>query len=152
MLADHFDTLERVHEERFEPTHGPLRRGAREPWACIIFNLHTVHTPEGLERASRAFRGLIDRGIERGGSYYLTYHRWATRRQIETCYSRFVPFLAKKIEHDPDERFQSQWPPDVCGGAGVAGHGMKRRSGRLTPRPATAQNQEGHRARTRWPD
>ena len=38
---------------------------AREPWACIIFNLHTVHTPEGLERASRAFRGLIDRGIER---------------------------------------------------------------------------------------
>ena len=30
VLADHFDTLERVHEERFEPTHGPLRRAARE--------------------------------------------------------------------------------------------------------------------------
>ena len=29
LLADHFDTLERVHEERFEPTHGPLRRAAR---------------------------------------------------------------------------------------------------------------------------
>ena len=29
MLADHFDTLERVNEERFEPTHGPLRRAAR---------------------------------------------------------------------------------------------------------------------------
>ena len=23
--ADHFELLERVHEERFEPTHGPLR-------------------------------------------------------------------------------------------------------------------------------
>ena len=29
MLADHFETLERVHEERFEPVHGPLRRVAR---------------------------------------------------------------------------------------------------------------------------
>jgi len=25
VLADHFDTLTRVHEERYEPTHGPLR-------------------------------------------------------------------------------------------------------------------------------
>ena len=30
MLADHFENLERVHEERFEATHGPLRRAARE--------------------------------------------------------------------------------------------------------------------------
>jgi hypothetical protein len=29
VLADHFDALERVHEERFEPTHGPLRAAAR---------------------------------------------------------------------------------------------------------------------------
>ena len=29
VLAEHFDALERVHEERFEPTHGPLRAAAR---------------------------------------------------------------------------------------------------------------------------
>ena len=29
VLADHFETLERVHEVRFEPTHGPLRSAAR---------------------------------------------------------------------------------------------------------------------------
>ena len=29
VLADHFAGLERVHEERFEPTHGPLRAAAR---------------------------------------------------------------------------------------------------------------------------
>ena len=29
VLADHFVALERVHEERFEPTHGPLRAAAR---------------------------------------------------------------------------------------------------------------------------
>ena len=26
---------------------------AREPWACIIFNLHTVHTPVGIAKAGR---------------------------------------------------------------------------------------------------
>ncbi len=29
VLADHFEALERVHEERFEPTHSPLRAVAR---------------------------------------------------------------------------------------------------------------------------
>ena len=29
VLADHFESLERVHEERFEPSHGPLRSTAR---------------------------------------------------------------------------------------------------------------------------
>ena len=29
VLADHFEALERVHEERFESTHGALRRAAR---------------------------------------------------------------------------------------------------------------------------
>jgi transposase-like zinc-binding protein len=29
VLADHFAALERVHEERFEPGHGPLRAASR---------------------------------------------------------------------------------------------------------------------------
>jgi FAD/FMN-containing dehydrogenase len=82
---------------------------AREPWACIIFNLHVTHTPEGIERAAAAFRGLIDRAIEHGGSYYLTYHRWATRQQVEACHPRFVEFLRLKRRWDPAERFQSDW-------------------------------------------
>jgi FAD/FMN-containing dehydrogenase len=92
-----------------EPDEETFLAWARERWACIIFNLHTVHTPEGLEQAAAAFRRLIDRGIERGGSYYLTYHRWATREQVETCYPQFAEFLRKKLEYDPDERFQSEW-------------------------------------------
>jgi FAD/FMN-containing dehydrogenase len=92
-----------------EPDGETFLAWARERWACIIFNLHTVHTPDGLERSARAFRRLIDRGIERKGSYYLTYHRWATREQVEICYPRFAEFLKKKRELDPDERFQSEW-------------------------------------------
>jgi FAD/FMN-containing dehydrogenase len=92
-----------------EPDHETFLAWARERWACIIFNLHAVHTRDGLEHAADAFRRLIDRGIERGGSYYLTYHRWATRAQVETCYPQFPEFLRKKLEHDPDERFQNEW-------------------------------------------
>jgi len=82
---------------------------ARQPWACTIFNLHVEHTPEGKERAAGAFRRLIDAAIRRGGSYYLTYHRWATRRQVEACYPRMAEFLRWKRHFDPEERFQSDW-------------------------------------------
>ena len=82
---------------------------AREPWACVIFNLHTEHTPEGIERSADAFRRLIDLAVERGGSYFLTYHRWARRDQVEAAYPRFREFLERKREHDPELVFQSDW-------------------------------------------
>jgi len=82
---------------------------AREPWACVIFNLHTVHTPAGLNHSADAFRRLIDYAIERGGSYFLTYHHWATAAQLEACYPQFRAFLERKRAYDPDERFQSDW-------------------------------------------
>ena len=82
---------------------------ATDRWACIIFNICTTHTPAGIESSAEAFRRLIDRGIERGGKYYLTYHRWATREQVETCYPQFAEFLRLKRRFDPEERFQSEW-------------------------------------------
>jgi FAD/FMN-containing dehydrogenase len=82
---------------------------ARQPWACIVFNLHVDHTPAGIACAAAAFRRLIDRALARGGSFYLTYHRWATRHQVETAYPQFPAFLAEKLQYDPEERFQSEW-------------------------------------------
>src|SRR6266849_2833077 len=82
---------------------------AKQPYACTIFNLHTVHSPEGLQRSEDAFRRLIDMAARRGGTYYLTYHRYATRKQVETCYPQFAEFLRLKRKYDPEERFQSEW-------------------------------------------
>lgn len=92
--------------ERDEETFLPW---AREPWACTIFNLHVEHTPAGIERAADAFRTLIDLALRRNGSYFLTYHRWARREQVEAAHPRFVEFLRRKIAHDPEDRFQSEW-------------------------------------------
>jgi FAD/FMN-containing dehydrogenase len=82
---------------------------ACEPWACTIFNLHIEHTPAGLARAAAAFRRLIDCAIARGGSYFLTYHKYATREQVLACYPQFPEFLRLKDSYDPERRFQSDW-------------------------------------------
>ena len=82
---------------------------ATQPWACIIFNIHTVHTPAGIEHSRQTFRRLIDLALARGGCYYLTYHRYASRQQVQAAYPRFSEFLRLKQQYDPDERFQSDW-------------------------------------------
>ena len=92
-----------------EPDEESILAWATDRWACIIFNLCVPHTPEGIERAADAFRGLIDLAIERGGKYYLTYHRWARQDQVETSYPQFVDFLRAKRQHDPGGRFESDW-------------------------------------------
>ena len=82
---------------------------ARQNYACVVFNLHVTHDEVGIRSARSAFQALIDLGIQNGGSFYLTYHRWATRRQVETCYPQFRAFLNRKLAFDPAEAFQSDW-------------------------------------------
>lgn len=82
---------------------------AKDDSACVVFNLHTEHTASGIAKAQTDFRRLITRAINLGGSYYLTYHRWATRPQVELCYPQLPDFLRLKRHHDPTETFQSDW-------------------------------------------
>jgi FAD/FMN-containing dehydrogenase len=82
---------------------------ARDRYACVIFNLHVDHTPQAINREAETFRQLIDLGIAHQGSYYLTYHRWARKDQVERCYPQMRQFLALKRRYDPDELFQSNW-------------------------------------------
>jgi FAD/FMN-containing dehydrogenase len=82
---------------------------AKDAYACIIFNLHIEHTADGVARAADAFRRLINLGIKHGGRYYLTYHKHATREQVEACYPEFPEFLRLKRRYDPQELFQSDW-------------------------------------------
>src|SRR5947208_11506410 len=82
---------------------------AKESYACVIFNLLTLHTPAGIEASARSFRGLIDLAVPRSGSYYLTYHKFAKPEQIMACYPQFKQFLDLKTKYDPSDRFQSDW-------------------------------------------
>ena len=80
---------------------------AKDRYACIVLNLHVMHGD--VERTAESFRALIDLALDRGGSYFLTYHRWARRDQVERAYPRFASFLAEKKRFDPHGRFQSDW-------------------------------------------
>jgi FAD/FMN-containing dehydrogenase len=92
-----------------EPDRDSFLPWATNNWACVIFNLCTTHTEDGIHRSIVAFRRLIDRATSYGGSFFLTYHRWATREQLERCYPRFREFLAAKLAFDPSAVFQSDW-------------------------------------------
>jgi FAD/FMN-containing dehydrogenase len=92
-----------------EPDTESVLTWARAQWACIIFNLHIDHTPEGMDIAKIQFQTLIDIAISFGGSYFLTYHHWATRAQIVACHPRIHEFLEKKAQYDPKGRFRNDW-------------------------------------------
>ncbi|VEB39011.1 cytokinin oxidase [Legionella sainthelensi] len=82
---------------------------AKNNYAAIVFNFHVDHSPEGIEKAKHDFRLIIDRAEAYGGSFYLTYHRWARKDQILLAYPQFISFLKLKLKYDPDEVFQSDW-------------------------------------------
>lgn len=92
-----------------EPDTETVLSWARGRSAGVIFNLRTPHTARGIERAAAAFRALIDAALGLGGTYYPTYHRWATREQVLACHPRLPEFLRLKREHDPGELFRSDW-------------------------------------------
>ena len=59
--------------------------------------------------AADAFRRLIDWATHFRGTYYLTYHRFATPEQLSACYSQFDAFTEMKRLYDPNQVFCSDW-------------------------------------------
>jgi FAD/FMN-containing dehydrogenase len=82
---------------------------AHERYACVIFNLHIDHMPRSIVEARATFTRLIDHAMVYGGSYYLTYHRFARRDQLLACHPGIVDFLEAKRRFDPASVFQSDW-------------------------------------------
>jgi FAD/FMN-containing dehydrogenase len=82
---------------------------ARHDWACVVFNLHIDHRAEDVARAAEHFRRLIDHALRHGGSFFLTYHRFASAAQLLAAHPGIRNFLAAKQVVDPAGVFQSDW-------------------------------------------
>lgn len=89
--------------------HETFLAWAKEDTVCVVCNLHVRHTPAEIEKAKATLRRIVDRVITFGGSFYLTYHGWATPAQVERCYPQIGEFFRLKRHYDPGELFQSDW-------------------------------------------
>ncbi len=82
---------------------------AKEDFGCVIFNLKTIHSDQDIERVARTFRLLMDTCLSLNGSFFLTYHHFATPGQVERAYPQIKSFFRLKKQYDPKELFQSEW-------------------------------------------
>lgn len=119
-LLDFLEDSRRIlRETGAEDIYGTIRAIRKDdttflPWAsqdlgCVIFNLRTRHTPDAIAHTTGVFGRLNEAALDRGGSFFLTYSRAATREQVERGYPTFREFLRLKRQYDPDLRFQSDW-------------------------------------------
>ncbi len=90
-----------------------ILRWAKQDYACVIFNLLVEHSPEGIDSAKSQFQQLIECALNLDGSYYLTYHRWASKDQLRRAYPDLPTFLELKDRFDPDGAFASDWYRDL---------------------------------------
>ncbi len=95
---------------------------ARENWACIIFNLHIDHSTEGIHAARAQFIALIETALSFGGSYFLTYHRWASKEQTLKAHPSITQFMQSKLKYDPEELFSSDWYEHLKNLLGIQSH------------------------------
>jgi len=82
---------------------------AKKPYACVVFTPHTSSEAKALQKTGETCRQLIRAAIKRGGSFYLTYNRFATREDLAWAYPQFAEFLVNKRKYDPTDMLQSEW-------------------------------------------
>jgi FAD/FMN-containing dehydrogenase len=82
---------------------------AKKRYACVIFSPHSSGETQALRKTGELCRQLIRAANKRGGSFYLTYNRFATRDELASAYPQFQEFLNLKKRYDPRETFQSDW-------------------------------------------
>jgi len=82
---------------------------AKKRYACVIFTPHTSGETLALHKTGETCRQLTRAATRKGGSFYLTYNRFATRDDLDWAYPQFTEFLNLKKKYDPMETLQSDW-------------------------------------------
>ncbi len=100
--------------ERDDETLPRRGRGSRGPASSSTCT--STHTPAGdRPTPADAFRRLIDLALERGGSFYLTYHRWATRSRWKPATRSSWSFCARKRAARPGRALPERLVPALPG-------------------------------------
>jgi decaprenylphospho-beta-D-ribofuranose 2-oxidase len=87
----------------------------------VVLYLNVGRGTAQQAETARWTRQLVDRALEKGGTYYLPYRPYATREQFLAAYPRAPELLAKKLRYDPQELFVNTFyrtylRPEAAGG------------------------------------
>ena len=88
----------------------------RDCFAVVLY-INQDRSPEGIQKASRWTRKLVDAAVQCDGTYYLVYQRYPTATQLRAVYPRFDAFVQRKRLYDPHERFANRFYEHYAGDA-----------------------------------
>ncbi len=91
-----------------ENTESVLSYAKQESFA-LVFYINMFNTDSGLEKAQAYTRKLIQAALEMGGTYYLPYQLFGTKRQLTRAYPRLLEFINLKKQYDPQNRFRNNF-------------------------------------------
>lgn len=108
-----------LRAERFQLLNTTMRFVPRNTDAFLSYATEdrvaaVVYFRQPLDEASVArtvhvMRALLDRALAVGGTYYLSYHRYATPGQLRAAYPAVDDFFRYKAKLDPEFTFRNQF-------------------------------------------
>ena len=81
----------------------------RTDFFAVVLYFNQKLTDTERNRTTLWTRHMIDVVLRLGGTYYLTYQRYATRQQLVRAYPRIEDFFQSKQRWDPDSLFENDW-------------------------------------------
>ena len=99
-----------------EAEHDTALPWAREDWACVDLQPAHRSSPRGRRARRRAFPPAHRPRAAPGGSYYLTYHRFASARPARAGASRHPRLLRGETRHGSGRCLPERLVSRTCGG------------------------------------
>ncbi|WP_433742366.1 FAD-binding protein [Falsibacillus pallidus] len=89
--------------------HDAVLSYAKNDMFALVLLINQEKSESGKIKTGRIIRKMIDVVLKHGGSYYLPYYSYPTKRQMKEAYPRTEEFFMKKRELDPQERFMNEF-------------------------------------------
>lgn len=82
---------------------------ATDEMIAVVLFINMEINSSSIEHAGIWTRDLVDKALEQGGTYYLTYQRFPSQEQFELAYPTWREFRALKNQFDPNHRLMNNF-------------------------------------------
>lgn len=82
---------------------------SKEEMFALVLLINQEKSAEGKEDTERIVRRMVDVTLKHGGSYYLPYYEYPSKKQMKEAYPRTEEFFRSKRKLDPEEVFMNHF-------------------------------------------